>query len=90
MGGTRKEPVQLAALPGGLATLNRIGGCGWWWPPPTPGKLPWHSTWYLLTDLPRSHRPPGPYGPPLPEVVRLYGLRNWVQPGYKQIKGELG
>jgi hypothetical protein len=28
MGGTRKEPVQRAALPGGLAALNRIGGCG--------------------------------------------------------------
>jgi len=23
-------------------------------------------------------------------VVRLYGLRNWVEPGYKQVKGELG
>jgi hypothetical protein len=29
MGGTWKEPVQLAALPGALAALNRIGGCGW-------------------------------------------------------------
>jgi hypothetical protein len=25
-----------------------------------------------------------------PEVVRLYGLRNWVEQGYKQVKGELG
>src|SRR6266540_3510251 len=24
------------------------------------------------------------------EVVRLYGLRNWVEQGYKQVKGELG
>jgi hypothetical protein len=23
-------------------------------------------------------------------VVRLYGLRNWVEQGYKQVKGELG
>jgi hypothetical protein len=23
-------------------------------------------------------------------VVRLYGLRNWVESGYKQVKGELG
>jgi hypothetical protein len=30
MGGTGKEPVQLAALPARLAALNRIGGCGWW------------------------------------------------------------
>jgi hypothetical protein len=24
------------------------------------------------------------------EVVRLYGLRNWVEQSYKQVKGELG
>ena len=23
-------------------------------------------------------------------MVRLYGLRNWVEQGYKQVKGELG
>jgi hypothetical protein len=82
MGGTRKGPVQLAALPAGLAALNRIGGCGWWWPPPTPGKLPWHSTWYLVTDLSRPTGP-GPYGPTLPEVAAVR-LRNWVEQGYKQ------
>jgi hypothetical protein len=26
----------------------------------------------------------------LPGIVRLYGLRNWVEQGYKQVKGELG
>jgi hypothetical protein len=26
----------------------------------------------------------------LAEVVRLDGLRNWVEQGYKQVKGELG
>ena len=26
----------------------------------------------------------------LAEVVRLYGLRNWVEQGYKQVKGKLG
>jgi hypothetical protein len=26
----------------------------------------------------------------LAEVVGLYGLRNWVEQGYKQVKGELG
>jgi hypothetical protein len=26
----------------------------------------------------------------LAEVVRLYGLRNWVEQGDKQVKGELG
>ena len=24
------------------------------------------------------------------EIVRLYGLRNWIEQGYKQMKGELG
>jgi hypothetical protein len=88
MGGTRKEPVQLAALPGGLAALNRIDGCGWWWLPPTR-QAAGHSTWYLLTDLPR---PTGrrAQAVELAEVVRLYGLRNWVEPGYKQAKDERG
>jgi hypothetical protein len=54
-----------------------------------PGKLPGHSTWYLLTDLPRltGRRT---QAAELAEVVRLYGLRNRVEPGYKQVKGELG
>jgi hypothetical protein len=54
-----------------------------------PGALPGHSTWYLLTNLPR---PAGGRAQQadLAEVVRLYGLRNWVEQGYKQVKGELG
>jgi hypothetical protein len=54
-----------------------------------PASLPGHSTWYLLTNLPR---PPSRRGQQadLAEVVRLYGLRNWVEQGYKQVKGELG
>jgi hypothetical protein len=54
-----------------------------------PGRLPGHSTWYLLTNLPRpaSRRAQQTN---LAEVVRLYGLRNWVEQGYKQVKGELG
>lgn len=27
---------------------------------------------------------------PLAEIVRIYGLRNWVKQGYKQMKDELG
>ncbi|CAM3759824.1 IS701 family transposase [Polaromonas hydrogenivorans] len=42
--------------------------------------LPALSTWYLTTNLPA----------PLGEVVRLYGLRNWVEQSYKQMKDELG
>jgi hypothetical protein len=54
-----------------------------------PARLPGHSTWYVLTDLPR---PAGRRAQPanLAEVVRLCGLRNWVEQGYKQVKGELG
>src|SRR3954466_2679805 len=59
-----------------------------------PATLPALSTWYLLTNLPR----PGslrvaasPLAPAnLVEVVRLYGLRLWVEQGYQQVKGELG
>jgi hypothetical protein len=54
-----------------------------------PASLPGHSSWYLLTNLPR---PSGRRAQQanLAEVARLYGLRNWVEQGYKQVKGELG
>jgi len=42
--------------------------------------LPALSTWYLTTNLPA----------PLGEIVRMYGLRNWVEQSYKQMKDELG
>ena len=42
--------------------------------------LPDLSTWYLTTNLPA----------PLAEIVRIYGLRNWIEQGYKQMKDELG
>jgi hypothetical protein len=54
-----------------------------------PGRLPGHSSWYLLTNLPRP-RSRRAQQADLAEVVRLYGLRNWVEQGYKQVKGELG
>jgi hypothetical protein len=43
-----------------------------------PARLPGHSSWYLLTNLPR---PTGGRAQQanLAEVVRLYGLRNWVE-----------
>jgi SRSO17 transposase len=54
-----------------------------------PARLPAMSTWYLLTNLPR---PAGRRAQQaqLAEIVGLYGLRNWVEQGYKQVKGELG
>jgi len=59
-----------------------------------PATLPPLSTWYLLTNLPRPGSPRTAASPLAPadlaEVVRLYGLRLWVEQGYKQVKGELG
>jgi hypothetical protein len=59
-----------------------------------PSTLPDLSTWYLSTNLPHPDAPGARDGliPPadLAEVVRLYGLRNWVEQGYRQVKQELG
>jgi hypothetical protein len=59
-----------------------------------PTTLPPLTTWYLATNLPAPGSPQddeAPFAPAdLAEVVRLYGLRNWVEQGYKQLKQELG
>ena len=62
-----------------------------------PATLPPLATWYLATNLPRPGAPHSaratavPFPPAaLAEVVRLYGLRIWVEQGYKQVKDELG
>src|SRR5215469_9926912 len=55
-----------------------------------PTTLPNPSTWYLVTNLPRRPRH-GPHPPATrTEVVRLYGLRGWIEQDYKQVKHELG
>jgi SRSO17 transposase len=54
-----------------------------------PASLPGHSSWYLLTNLPRPASGRAQQTD-LTDIVRLYGLRNWVEQGYKQVKGELG
>ena len=46
-------------------------------------ELPSLSTWYLTTNL-------SPEQAPLGEIVRICGLRNWIEQGYKQMKDELG
>jgi hypothetical protein len=46
-------------------------------------SLPGPSTWCLTTNLSRQQAP-------LSEIVRLYGLRNWIEQCYKQMKDELG
>jgi DDE superfamily endonuclease len=50
---------------------------------PDPASLPERATWYLATTLSVEEAN-------LAEVVRLYGLRNWVEQAYKQVKGSLG
>jgi DDE superfamily endonuclease len=76
---------------------------GWWGPDGArrlvvatadPGTLPDKATWYLVTNLPRPGGPREADSPhpaaSLAEVVRIYGLRNWAEQGYKQVKDELG
>jgi SRSO17 transposase len=57
-----------------------------------PARLPKHTTWYLVTNRPHPDHPDAGDLPPadLAEVVRCYGLRNWAEQGYKQVKHELG
>ncbi len=59
-----------------------------------PRTWPAASTWYLTANLPRPGAPRAAETPlpaaDLTEVVRLYGLRLWVEQSYKQVKQELG
>jgi hypothetical protein len=59
-----------------------------------PATLPPLGTWYLLTNLPRPGSPHAATAAwaaaDLAELVRLYGLRLWVEQSYKQVKGQLG
>src|SRR6266568_6135803 len=58
-----------------------------------PLTLPDLTTWYLVTNLPAALEQ-GESQPlstaSLEEVVRLYGLRQWVEQSYKQVKHALG
>lgn len=59
-----------------------------------PATLPELTTWYLVTNLPAPEPAPAAESvvptADLTEVVRLYGLRTWVEQSYKQVKGALG
>jgi SRSO17 transposase len=59
-----------------------------------PATLPAASTWYLTTNLPRPGSPvaaeSGLAPADLRELVHLYGLRQWVEQSYRQVKGALG
>ena len=71
---------------------------GWWGPDGAqrlvaatadPATLPPKATWYLVTNLPRPGGPREPDSPhpaaPLAEIVRIYGIRHWVEQSYKQV-----
>jgi hypothetical protein len=63
-----------------------------------PKALPDKATWYLVTNLPhpeyseRAHEEEESKleAADLSEIVRLYGLRMWVEQSYKQVKHVLG
>jgi hypothetical protein len=76
---------------------------GWWGPDGArrlvvatadPDSLPDKATWYLVTNLPRpgsAHEKESSWSAAgLAEIVRIYGLRHWVEQSYKQVKDELG
>ncbi|WP_331769094.1 hypothetical protein OG948_35285 (plasmid) [Embleya sp. NBC_00888] len=76
---------------------------GWWGPDGTtrlvvatadPATLPAKATWYLATNLPcpcgpREDESPHPAAD-LTEIVRIHGIRHWIEQSYKQVKHELG
>ncbi|MER6977907.1 hypothetical protein ABT317_13000 [Streptomyces carpinensis] len=82
------------------AADTRLGGYG----PGSPCRLvvattdqaglPEKATWYLTTPCPTPthlHASTSPHPPAdLTEIVRLYGLRPWIEQSYKQVKDELG
>jgi hypothetical protein len=59
-----------------------------------PERFPAASTWYVETNLPAPEAKRAPQSPldaaPLAEIVRLYGLRGWVEQSDKQLQNELG
>jgi hypothetical protein len=60
-----------------------------------PTELPKLTTWYLVTNLPapgsvRAGDEGALPAAELAEIVRLYGLRMWVEQSYKQTKHALG
>ena len=98
------QPVTRAFHDGRTETWWAAGATlGWWGPDGArrmvvaatdPDALPDKATWYLVTNLPRPGGPRGEESPwppaSLAEVVRIYGLRHWVEQSYKQVKDELG
>nr|WP_250853700.1 hypothetical protein [Streptomyces rhizosphaericus] len=102
--GTGLTPVHGARTCGHTTTWWAAdASLGWWGPDGTtrlvvattdPNTLPEKSAWYLATNLPRPGSPhetdTAHPAADLPEIVRIYGIRNWREQSYKQVKDELG
>ena len=98
------QPVTRTFRDGHTETWYAAGAAlGWWGPDGArrlvvatagPAALPDKATWYLVTNLPRPGGPREKDSPwpaaSLGEIVRIYGLRHWVEQSYKQVKDELG
>ena len=59
-----------------------------------PATPPAKTSWYLVTNLPRPGGPREADSPHsvggLAEIVRIYGIRHWIEQSYKQVKDQLG
>ena len=98
------QPVTRAFRDGHTETWYAADAAlGWWGPDGTtrlvvatadPGTLPEKATWYLATNLPRPGGPRAANSPhpaaDLAEIVRIYGIRHWIEQSYKQVKDQLG
>jgi hypothetical protein len=98
------QPVTRAFRDGHTETWQAADATlGWWGPDGTtrlvvatadPGTLPDKATWYLAANLPRPGGPREAGSPhraaDLAEIVRIYGIRHWIEQGCKQVKDELG
>jgi SRSO17 transposase len=81
--------LEVAAGPYGPAKAQRVVVAT-----TDPETLPERTTWYVVTNLPKPETERAQANPLAPadlaEIVRLFGLRIWVEQSYKQVKYALG
>jgi DDE superfamily endonuclease len=77
-----------------LGWFGPDGTTGWWWRPPTRLPCPRRPPGTWPPTCPDPDRPNAAHSPHRPtdlaELVRLYGIRNWIEQSDKQVKDELG
>ena len=90
--GSTQDWWALEVVAGPYGARHRWNGP--WWPPPIHRRclMPPPGTWSPTCLLPPSarQRNNGSLPASLEEVIRLYGLRMWVEQSYKQVKHTLG